>query len=100
MYWRVIKQLVPYVEKLHHFSTDWTKWFEKKSKKNFNSNNEIKCNVWFFKNHVQTWYGNKWNECPVWAGFCCEGYKAFRHVETLFVQGNIFVLNQNKPLVW
>ena len=24
-------------------------------------------------------------------------YKAFRHVETLFVQGNIFVLNQNKP---
>ena len=25
------------------------------------------------------------------------GYKAFRHVETLFVQGNIFVLNQNKP---
>ena len=23
--------------------------------------------------------------------------EAFRHVETLFVQGNIFVLNQNKP---
>ena len=23
--------------------------------------------------------------------------KAFRHVKTLFVQGNIFVLNQNKP---
>ena len=24
-------------------------------------------------------------------------YKAFRHVENLFVQSNIFVLNQNKP---
>ena len=29
--------------------------------------------------------------------FVSSFYKAFRHVETLFVQGNIFVLNQNKP---
>ena len=36
--------------------------------------------------------------CNVSSGSVADSInKVFRHVETLFVQGNIFVLNQNKP---